>query len=400
MGNDLLLVVWPEYPPGIGGMQIHGVEFTKFLHQNDHPALVVTRAPDSSEEVLECRRFDNELGFSPLRIMQTKDLWETLAMLRELARALRPACVYSSQVAYAPAFATVPRVVCRSAGNDILRPWIGPYNINFKRLGALSVEEQRSRVDKNREWVRQAAADCDAILCNSQWTADQLARLNFENLSVVRGGVDTSVFKPSDKAEARAFVGWDQNARIALIAARHVLKKGIDTAIEATARLGPDFRLVVAGTGPETPNLISMSYELGVSDRVGFIGPVPHAQLPRYINAADVVLAPSRSVYDPHRFAIDHETMCRSLCEAAACGTPAVASRSGGIPDVVRDEVTGLLVRPNDPEELAGALLRLAAEPGLASRLGEQARRWANQELSFERVNRITMGWIEGAAHE
>jgi hypothetical protein len=201
------------------------------------------------------------------------------------------------------------------------------------------------------------------VLCNSEWTRARIREFAGDapcpELAVVLGGVDTQRFRPLDRAAVRREIGWPEGDEVAFLAARHTIKKGIDTAIEAVKLLEkrrPALRLLIAGYGTETDNLRALTEELGLEDRVRFVGGLPHSLMHRYLAAADVALAPSRDVYDPRRFAIDYETMGRMICEAAACGVPTVASDCGGIPEVVLDGETGLLSRPNDAESVAAAL--------------------------------------------
>ena len=88
------------------------------------------------------------------------------------------------------------------------------------------------------------------------------------------------------------------------------------------------------------------------------------------------------------------------ICEAAACGVPTVASRCGGIPEVVLDGETGVLTRPNDPEGVASAVDSLLADPERARAMGERARAWAVEALSFARVNDETLRWLGGGMAE
>ncbi|HVK04490.1 MAG TPA: glycosyltransferase family 4 protein, partial [Armatimonadaceae bacterium] len=268
--------------------------------------------------------------------------------------------------------------------------------------------EQRDRLRRNREWVCRASAHCDAVLCNSAWTRgavrEKLPDFACGTLPVVLGGVDTDRFAPvEDRAAVRRGLGWPDGAEVCFLAARHTLKKGIDTAIEAVGLLRhsrPRLRLFVAGEGTETDNLRAYAEELGLTDRVTFVGRLPHALMHRYLAAADIALAPSRDVYDPRRLAIDYETMGRMICEAAACGVPTVASRCGGIPEVVLDGETGVLTRPNDPEGVASAVDSLLADPERARAMGERARAWAVEALSFARVNDETLRWLGGGMAE
>jgi len=386
-----LLVVWPEYPPAIGGIQVHGLEFVRFLQSRAVPFVLLTRVPQSAAMAREAAEFDAQAGIAPRRILPRGDFGKALDLLRELTRALRPAAVFSSQIAYAPAFGDGCRVVCRSAGNDVLRPWVGPCDVSYAEMRDLSEAQQQQRLAANAEWLRRAATACDEVVCNSQWTAEWLRSLLGVPTVVITGGVDTKRFKPLNRERFRAHMPGLGRGALVVVAARHVLKKGIDVALSAFARLDREARLVIGGRGPETPRLMAMVKDLGIARRVRFIGPVAHRAMPWLLGTADVVLTPSRTVYDERRYGFDHETMGRVACEAAACGTPVVASRCGGIPEVVRNGETGLLVEPENPEELAAAVQRLIDDPPLRQRIGAAAHQWALETLSFESVNQATL---------
>lgn len=383
-----LLIVWPEYPPAVGGMQVHGFEFARFLRDARYPFVLITRAPATGAQAAEAAAFDAAVGIEPARILPRADFSGALATLARLARAVRPQAVYSSQIAYAPAFDGVARVVCRSAGNDVLRPWVGPYDVSDR---SISASEGVTRVQANREWIRTAADACAGVLCNSEWTASRLRLLLSAPVTVVRGGVDVRHFRPVRRERLRSVLPWARDHMLAVIAARHVLKKGIDVALDAMALVGDGIKLIVAGSGPETAALVARHRRLGLKDRVRFIGPADRDALACLLAMADVMLVPSRSVYDPRKFGTDHETMCRVACEAAACGTPVIASSCGGLPEIVKDGQTGFLVAPDDAAALARTILRLAGDTPLRESLSARARQWAVDELSFERVNQATL---------
>src|SRR6266545_4465121 len=102
-------------------------------------------------------------------------------------------------------------------------------------------------------------------------------------------------------------------------------------------------RLILAGEGPHRANLEARAARLGIADRVLFLGPVPHTDLPALHAISDIFVMPST----------DHETFCLAACEAMSCARPVVASRIGGLVEVVRDGETGLLMPPADPTGLA-----------------------------------------------
>lgn len=385
-----LLFVWPEYPPAFGGMQVHGVEIARYLQAAGIQLVVVTYVPTGATRV-RAAEIDEANPFETRRILPRGSFSAVLEKLCKLRDELSPTVVFSSQAAFAPVFFPHIRFVCRSAGNDVLRPWIGPRNVSSSVLRTLPEKEIDDRLRDNRKWVHHALRRCSVVLCNSEWTATQVRALGCFNARVILGGVDTERFRQFSRDRIRACFG-NLRGPVAVIAARHVKKKGIDTALRALPLVRNDqLQLLIAGTGPESRRLRELVIQLGLHRRVRFVGPLPHDQLPYLIGLSDIVLVPSRSVFDERRGAVDYETMGRIACEAAACGVPVVASRIGGLPEVVRHGETGILVQPDDPIELAAAVDSILDFPTSAIRMGEAARAFAVTKLSFNAVGEATL---------
>jgi glycogen(starch) synthase len=158
---------------------------------------------------------------------------------------------------------------------------------------------------------------------------------------------------------------------------RQVRDKGFDVAIEAMARVlprHPRARLVFASDGPERSALERQAQRLGVAHAVGFRGWLDESRLQALIDSASAVVMPSRW----------REGFGLVALEAALRARPVAGTRVGGLPEVVLDGVTGLLVDNEDSEALAGALCRLLGEPGLAARLGQTARERALARFDFD----------------
>lgn len=168
-----------------------------------------------------------------------------------------------------------------------------------------------------------------------------------------------------------------QSRRI-LCVGRQVPEKGFDLAIAAFARVHaefPDARLVFASDGPERVQLERQARALGINAAVDFLGWLTTAELNAQYRSAQMVLMPSRW----------REGFGLVAMEAAVQARPVVATRVGGLPEVVADDETGLLVDPENSAALAAAILGLLRDPARAARLGLAARTRALREFDFDR---------------
>ncbi|MGV3711080.1 MAG: glycosyltransferase family 4 protein [Gemmatimonas sp.] len=162
-----------------------------------------------------------------------------------------------------------------------------------------------------------------------------------------------------------------------LCVGRHVRDKGFDLAIDAFARIAGDFpraTLVVAGDGIEREALIAQAQALGLASRIQFPGFIPHDSVPSAIAQSVMVVMPSR--FEPFGLV---------ALEAAHMQRPIVVSNVGGLPEIVADGVTGLVVPDENPGAIAAAMARLLHEPATAAQLGVAGRTRALQHFSADR---------------
>ncbi len=168
-----------------------------------------------------------------------------------------------------------------------------------------------------------------------------------DKVTVLRNGVDLSRFRPADRAAARVVFGLSGPTLVSV--GGLIPRKRHDLTIAALALL-PEWRLLIAGEGPERGRLEALAASRGLGGRVRFLGPLPHAELAPLYTAADVsVLASER------------EGWANVLLESMACGTPVVASRIPGNPEVVGAPAAGRIVAGNSPEAFAAAIRDVAA---------------------------------------
>ncbi|MBK8980254.1 MAG: glycosyltransferase family 4 protein [Planctomycetes bacterium] len=204
------------------------------------------------------------------------------------------------------------------------------------RLRRRLIERALTRAD-------QLVAVCKALVPFMQQLGAPLDRV-----TVLRNGVDLDMFRPPmDRGALRRELHL---TRLTLLSVGHlVARKGHDLAIRTLLEL-PDSDLLIVGDGIERHRLELLTQELGLADRVRFLGARPHAELGRYYGAADALLLAS-----------SREGWANVLLEAMACGTPAVATHVGGSPEVVSSSEAGELALARDPKELAAAVHRLLA---------------------------------------
>lgn len=200
--------------------------------------------------------------------------------------------------------------------------------------------------------VRTAAIGANGLLAVSGGLADDLAELGAERgkITLHRTGLDRSVFRPLDRHECQAELGLPADRPILACVGALIERKGQGIAIEALAQI-PDAVLVLAGAGPDEAKLRDLTASLGLSDRVRFLGAVPHGDLPIVLSAADLFVLPTAS-----------EGLANAWVEALACGTPVVTTPIPGAQELLTDPAYGQMVA-RDPAAIAAAARNLLAAP-------------------------------------
>lgn len=212
------------------------------------------------------------------------------------------------------------------------------------------------------------------------WTEERYA-LSAASSRTIYNGIDVDRFSPPPVRRAS-----DGIVRI-LTAGFLRPDKGIHHALGAFARINnASAMLLVAGDGPELASLIELARSLGVQDRVEFLG--LRNDLPDLLRCASVFLHP----------VVSQEAFGNTVAEAMASGCAVIASRTGGIPEIIDDGISGLLVPPGDEVAISEALGHLIADPAVRIRLGESARRRVVDHFSLSRCVKEHLDWCEEMA--
>ncbi len=254
--------------------------------------------------------------------------------------------------------------------------------VKNRTLAAGARPEPEVRIRVEGELAQQA----DLLIASTDDEAQELIEgygADPQRVRVVPPGVDLGMFQPVDRREARRKIGYD-SGRILLFVGRLERLKGVEIAIRSLGllrdRRHDDVRLLILGEDShegdesEKDRLKAIAAEVGVRDRVDFIGSVAHHELPYFYAAADVCVMPSYS-----------ESFGLVALEAQACGCPVVASGVSGLRSVVRDEVSGYLIDEHDPAAYAERIGRLLENAELAQQMGRRGRLLA-QRFSWTRT--------------
>jgi len=213
-----------------------------------------------------------------------------------------------------------------------------------------------------------------------------------QKMVTIHNGVDLERYRdplgPDGKSELRASMGIEEEDFVAVMVAGFRPEKGHEFALRAVERLvrdGRRIKLVLIGDGERRPELEALSRSLGLGETVLWMGcrkdPRP------YLCAGDVFLLPS--------FA---ETFPLSVLEALSMGKPVIATSVGGIPEVVREDVNGMLIRPRDVEAVHGALVRMMSDGNFRRKLAENARESVRKDFTIadmaSKTEEALMGWL------
>jgi glycosyltransferase involved in cell wall biosynthesis len=208
----------------------------------------------------------------------------------------------------------------------------------------------------------------------SGYLAQCLQRLVRRPIDVIWNGADERYFFPQDRAACRAELGLPPGRVIVAYAGFLLREKGLFELLHAFARIPAEERplLVLAGDGDARAQVEAEANSLRLEVR--FFGALPHDRIGVVFGAADIVTLPSY-----------YEGLPNVICEAMLSERAVVATDVGGIPEIVRNGETGLIVPARNVEDLAGALKRCASEAALRRRLSMGARHFAEQHLTWRR---------------
>lgn len=215
-----------------------------------------------------------------------------------------------------------------------------------------------------------------AFIAVSNFIRQQLIDKGYPEDKIIQHyiGVNTARFCPSDSKADERYI---------LCVGRHTQKKGIDTLLQAFAQIAqkhPSVSLIQIGKGEMTQSLKALAEELGISQRVRFLGAQSHETVLKLMQNAEIFALPSQTANNG-----DCEGLPIVINEASACGIPVVSTWHSGIPEAVLDGETGFLVAERDSTALAEKLDILLCDRALAQKMGKRGREFVSEAFDIRR---------------
>ncbi|ORI17005.1 alpha-(1-2)-phosphatidylinositol mannosyltransferase [Rhodococcus sp. 1163] len=364
MGRTLL--VTNDFPPRPGGIQ----SYLQSIADRFPPEELVVYAPRWRGD--SHLAFDARQPYEVVRHPTTLMLPTPLVALRA-ARLVRSHECDSVWFGAAAPLAVMAPVVRRAGVETIIASTHG-HEVGW------------SMIPGGRGTLRAIGNSVDTVTYVSKYTRGRFASAFGPQAALehVPPGVDTDKFKPDSaaRAELRARYGLGDRPTI-LCLSRLVPRKGQDFLIRSMQGIREAIDgavLVIVGGGPYEGTLRALVRSCGVEKHVIFTGTVPSAELAAHHTIADVFAMPSRT----RGWGLDVEGLGIVYLEASACGVPVVAGMSGGAPETVRQNETGLVVDGRSVEQITEAIVRILSDATLAASMGAAGREWVEKNWRWD----------------
>lgn len=386
-----IIVITDQFPPRIGGMAVHAFHIAQYLSQKHQVFVLKEKFPHYQQ---------NHNSFLVKEIISRRFPLIDLVKILLTCCKIKPDIIHvcTSGLNYG-VLSKRYTVITRAVGNDFLRPWAGfhlPGKFLIDHIQNRNITQQFDRLETKirKSIVLKRQKKSAFIIANSHWTKNELVSLGVssEKIEVVTGGVNLNIFVPATNImETRKELQLPLDGNILLTVANLVAKKNIQSVLralpEVIERCGFT-QYIIVGDGPYKINLEKLTDELNLREYVLFVGKKYEDALVKYYQCADVYVQPSFNAKMSNGY-IDVETMGRTYMEAMACKVPVIASNLGGIPDVVFNLHTGILLNnPQDIAEITKWIIELISNTKLRNNLSNEAYNYVIKKFSWYQVGK------------
>ena len=376
-----LLILASDFPPTLGGIQT--IISETFKHFERKRASIIAPYNPSAEN------FDSEY---PLKVIRCKFLCPQLYFSNGFLKIFKKSLLYAI-TGFFPLLRIIKqrKYVIFVCGNIAVTP-LAYLMKKYLGLDYVIFVYAMEILCLPREWLRRKIVsamleNAQKIITISDFSIKEICKFGIDKKNIVKIPLGHHIVYKQKNAIRMREVQREKTYKILTIG-RLIERKGHDMVLRAISLLNRDrYRLKykIVGDGPMIAKLKSLCSQLGINEIVEFIGEVPYYETPNYYRECDLFIMPSRYIQERK----DVEGFGVVFLEANYFGKPVIGGDSGGIPDAIKDGVTGLLVNPEDPTDIAEKIEKLMKNPKLARKLGEQGRKRVLEEFTWEKAASI-----------
>lgn len=360
-----ILFVTNNFPPEQGGIAQFGYHICRELSNQGHKVTVIAERYPDSDRFDRSQKFEIHRLYGKIRPTSIETICKTIYFARKK----------SCDIVFYGAFGS-----SHWLGGVLLKKLFNlPYVILVHGTELNSYFKRFTLFDNKISPI--ILRNAEAIIANSHVTKELVSSHGYplNKIHVVHPGTDPiklSSSEISDKIKKKFKL---EDKKVLLSVSRLVAKKNHVNVLKALPQVIekiPNLSYLIIGQGEEENKIRMLIKELGLENYVKFLGYIEPSDTVPYFDLCDVFIMPSKTV------GVDYESFGIVYLEANACDKPVIAGRSGGIGDAVIDGVTGLMVDPEDIDEIANAVVRLLSDKEYAAKLGSNGRKRVETEMN------------------
>jgi len=364
------LLVSLEFPPKWGGVS-HSLY--NICHALPAEKIVVLTQPSSSKFQFDFKVYRKKI------LSRSKFIWpKWIFLFRHIQKIVKNDNIDLIQVGHILPIGTVALIFKRIFNI--------PYLVYVYGQDLVIQRDSQRKI----KLIKAILKNAEAIIANSSWTKKRAQELGAQSkkIKIVYPCPDSLKIEDfgQDKLDRFRNENQIQNKKIILSLGNLVRRKGHDMVIKALPQVikrVPDLIYLIVGTGPYEDKLRETIADLNLDGYVKFFKNVSNQELPYFLQTAEMLIMPSRELKNNQSETVDVEGFGMVFLEANLYGKPVVGGRSGGQIDAIEEGESGLLVDPEDKDDIAQAIIKLANNPALAQKLGQQGKEMVSNKFQW-----------------
>ena len=372
---NIIFYAW-AFLDGLAGNSIHVCELSKNLLELGHNITVIVKSSDTN---YECKGINvKHINYTNIRILRMVS-FELHAFLAGLiiATKTRPDVIYMRHELVSNCGYFLSKLLRIPVITEVNGLLIDERRIGGSKSNFFADKIERFNLARNDKII--------AVTSRLKQVLKKEYNIPKNKITVIQNGANTRVFKPIDLLKAREKLNLAQDFNYICFVGALAPWQGVEYLIQSASLILkeiPNTKFLIVGDGQMKKELMELTKQTGVSDKIIFTGVVPYEEVPKYINSSDVCVAPFIRARN-ERIGLSP----LKIYEYEACGKPIVSSRISNL-EFIEQQNAGILVEPENQEELAKAIVKLLKDEKLREEMGKNGRECVVKYHSWEAVSR------------